>query len=878
MMENITSSTTLVVESQQTSFPLEDMVAHFINLISDFQTLWPVLLLIVALLISFVAPFRMNNITHNTLDKLKQSGKYIRDIYVEPNGIAETLRYFIFGFRKKRQLIRRYSSLFIGPSREALKKHGHRVCFSYFTPWKKIVSELEKEVDWFRHCEKDCHRPFRSSEESRDLELFAISYSHYRQALDSLLEDARLVRAKYCHLIGGAGCGKTNLMCSMAEAALANHYPCILVCAGDIKEDVNQAIINALNLPAFMRNYAQIVFCVTNIRCLLSRRKMIIMIDAINENDSKRFATTINQFVGIMSKYRSAKILFSCREEYYEQRTCRYEKDVSAPSPYVYKPNYAVKQKNVSEILIPGYKKHFAFTGELSDHVEYKLRTNMLLLRVFFEAFRGSSEHIVTIDKYQVFSKYISLITKDDPNVAHMIEALAAKMVDQKCFDSIRLDTFSQQEQDIYRRLATDGGVLLVTKLVDNPQSIIEKRYECISFVYDELRDYCLARHLLMNCTAQLPNILTQMKATVATPLEGIVKYCYEHYKSLQQFAAAKQLLYEYGFEQSRKESRHYHTHSIGFSMILESGSACTDYEISYIVNRIDRTHRTRYELDLIDFVTDEKRNPDIANRFVDQILESNHLQQVVKFADFFLDSYSVIRDPWYSNMAETIRMRHHTWKEEGTHPVGYARLHACLCVVWEKRNELAAISKEMRDEILRDLLMHLQKKEGISPEIMSCIMNKSNSNALQDYLMHFFWNEKHGCMLKHEDYHDPAYSSIDRFYYSKHRLIALPLLIRLRIIPNTYMGSRIKLLFREFTWHSFNMYSEYRKYYQKEMPSYCEYLKQKHYFTENEYNTWLCKKWRCKVYEDGLGHCTQGLLSSKIILETLQQYLGGEI
>lgn len=877
-MENITSPTTLVIESQQSSFPLEDMLDRVINIVSDLQTLWPVLLLIVALLVASFAPFRMNSITHNTLDKLKKSGKYIRDIYVEPNGIAETLRYFIFGLRKKRQLIRRYSSLFIGPSREALKKHGHRVCFSYFTSWKKIVSEIEKEVDWFRHCEEDRHRPFRSSEESRDLELFAISYRHYRQALDSLLEDARLVRAKYCHLTGGAGCGKTNIMCSMAEAALANHYPCILVCAGDIKGDINQAITNALNLPAFMSNYAQIVFCVTNILCLLRRKKMIIMVDAINENDSEPFAATINQFVGKMSKYRSVKILFSCREEYYEQRTCRYEKDVSAPSPYVYKPNYVVKQKNASEILIPGYKKHFAFTGELSDHVEYKLRTNMLLLRVFFEAFRGSSDHIVTIDKYQVFSKYISLITKDDPNVTHMIEALAAKMVDQSCFDSIRLDTFSQQEQDTYRRLANDGGVLLVTKLVDNPQSIIEKRYECISFVYDELRDYCLARHLLMNCTAQLPNILTQMKTTVATPLEGIVKYCYEHYKSLQQFAAAEQLLLEYGSEQSRKESRHYHAHSIGFSMIFESGSACTDYEISYIVNKIDRTHRTKYELDLIDFVTDERRNPDIANRFVDQILKSNSLQQVIKFAEFFLDSYSIMRDPWYSNIAETIRMRHRTWKEERTHPVGYARLYACLCIVWKKRNELDAISKDLRIETLRDLLEHLQKKEDILPEVMSCIISKNNSNAIQNSMFHFFWNEKHGYMLKREDYHDPAYSSIDRFYYSKHRIFALPLLIRLRIIPNTYMGSRIKLLFREFTWHSFNMYSEYRKYYQKEMPTYCEYLKQKHYFTENEYDTWLCKKWRCKVFEDGLGHCAQGLLSSKTILETLQQHLGGDI
>ena len=156
--------------------------------------------------------------------------------------------------------------------------------------------------------------------------------------------------------------------------------------------------------------------------------------------------------------------------------------------------------------------------------------------------------------------------------------------------------------------------------------------------------------------------------------------------------------------------------------------------------------------------------------------------------------------------------------------------------------------------------------------------MSKTYADVVQDSMLRFFWDEKHGCMLKREDYHDPAYSFIDRFYYSKHRIFVLPLQIRLGVIPNTYMGSRIKLLFKEFTWHSFNMYSEYLKYYRKEMPDYCEYLKQKHYFTETEYETWLNRSWRCKVFEDGLGHCAQGLLSNETILEMVQQHLGGKI
>lgn len=878
MIEQIASPTTLAIGSQQSSNSWEQVCEEIISIVGNFQTLWPVFVFIAALAISSIAPRWMNKLTRNTLDNLKQSGKYIHDIYVEPYGIAETLRYFLFGVCKKRQLIRRYSSLFIGPYRDILKKYGHRVCFSRFTPWSKIEVELQRETDWFRHSEEDHSRQLRTTEESRDFEIFDFHYKYFREALDGILEDAKLVRTKYCHLTGGAGCGKTNLMCRMAEAALAKGYPCILVCASSIKGDVSQAISNALNLPAFMSNHVEIVFFITNLLCWLRRKKMIIMIDAINENDSESFAATINEFVKHVIKYRSVKLLFSCREEYYEQRTSRYEKQPSVPNPYVYRPDYIVKQKDASEILIPAYRKYFAFDGQLSDYVEYRLRTNMLLLRVFFEAFRGSSEHVVSIDKYQVFKKYISLIAKDESRLINVIEVFAAKMVEQNRYDRIRLDAFSLQEQEILKKIATGGGVLFVTDLIDNPQSIVEQKYECISFVYDELRDYCLARYLLMNRSAELPNILEKMKLTIATPLEGIVKYCYEHYKAQRQFTAAQQLLCTYGSEQSQKEDIHYQPHSIGFSMIFESGIACMDYEISYIIHNIQLTLRMSNELDLIDFLTDEKRNPDIANRFVNQILESKKLQQIVEFAEYFLDSYNSMKDPWYSSIAEAIRLRHHVWKADCAYPLGYARLYACIRILWAKRDELQRISKELCNGTIRDLLKQLQIEEGILPEVMSCIMSKTYADVVQDSMLRFFWDEKHGCMLKREDYHDPAYSFIDRFYYSKHRIFALPLQIRLGVIPNTYMGSRIKLLFKEFTWHSFNMYSEYLKYYRKEMPDYCEYLKQKHYFTETEYETWLNRSWRCKVFEDGLGHCAQGLLSNETILEMVQQHLGGKI
>lgn len=877
MIDETVSLSKDVCEMQATNDPALIPWEEFIGFINDIQVLLPIFLFILLAIIIVLRKSRwMNSLTLNTLNNLKQSGKYIKEIYVEPYGVAEAVRYFLFGSEKKRQIIRRYYSLFIGSYRECLEKHGHFAKINSFMSWSKIQSQIDKELKFISRIEK-----FRAeeTEEGRDYELFVLNYKYYKQVLDDILQDVKMVRAKYCHLTGTAGCGKTNIMCSMAEAALSKKFPCILICADDIKGNVSHAINQALNLPAFVAKHAEMVFFFTNFLCWIQHKKLIIMIDAINENDSTIFAETINEFVEKMCKYSNTKILFSCREEYYEKRTSRYMKRPSVPLPYVYRPNYTVNHNKLSEILIPAYKKYFCFTGVLSDRVEYMLRTNMLLLRVFFEAFRGSSEHIVTINKYQVFKKYISLITQDDVSDMELLETIVSLMIEKSTFDKIQLSNFAPHEQEKLKKIACDGGVLLVTKLVENPQSIIEREYECISFVYDELRDYCLARYLLMNRKDELMRILGQMKQKVATPLEGIVKYCYEHYKEQKQFSNAEKLLYEYGNEQSKIEERYFDSHSIGLSMLFESGKPCADYEIRYLINNVDLANHIKHKLELIDLLSDEKRNPNIATRFVEQLLCSKNVHKAIDFATYFLNSFYELKEPWYSDMAENIRVNHYVWKTEGVHSIGYVRFFACIIALHCKKNEILSIANEAKDCTLSDIFVDVRKQNMQERNgMMACILENKDNREIQNIMFDYFWNEKHGFMLKREEEYNPAYTSIKRFYYKNHRIFALPLLMRLKIKPHTYMGTRIKLLFREFTSYSFNMYSEYRKYYRKEMSSYCEYLKQKHYFPENEYENWKTRNWRCKIFENGLGHCVQGLLGSREIHETVQKYLGGEI
>lgn len=83
-------------------------------------------------------------------------------------------------------------------------------------------------------------------------------------------------------------------------------------------------------------------------------------------------------------------------------------------------------------------------------------------------------------------------------------------------------------------RKTVNSGILLSKKLVFHEGTIARNEKEVVYFVFDEMRDYCLARQILLNNISaynvdgeSVIEKLKQLKATGASCTEGVIHYCY---------------------------------------------------------------------------------------------------------------------------------------------------------------------------------------------------------------------------------------------------------------------------------------------------------------------------------------------------------------
>lgn len=148
-----------------------------------------------------------------------------------------------------------------------------------------------------------------------------------------------------------------------------------------------------------------------------------------------------------------------------------------------------------------------------------------------------------------------------------------------------------------------NSGILLSKKLVFHEGTIARNEKEVVYFVFDEMRDYCLARQILLNNISaynvdgeSVIEKLKQLKATGASCTEGVIHYCYVFFKTDELVSKLGQTekmcnsildLYRIpeGGERKSYWSMRYREEfqNLGLRIILTSGLELTDFEITYI-------------------------------------------------------------------------------------------------------------------------------------------------------------------------------------------------------------------------------------------------------------------------------------------------------
>ena len=607
-----TQSMTSAMENECTEGVSFSMIIDLLSNFSDtIQNLWWLVTLGVLILVLMTSLFlirkKANKYTDEQIKKLIHDGKYIPGIFVELNNSKEVLRYFVYGKKWRKRLIKNFNYVYDNSYGEILKKacDNQNVCFrlNRMASTKKILETVNSAYEF--------HNNFRNSgiEFKQDYKesqiLFEIIQYPYNEILGSLLKYSKVANGKYLILTGSAGNGKTNLLCSISELLVNLKQTTIFLNAREIEGDILDFIFDELGLPDLYKKHKEIYLYLVNLLLTVQNKFLFIIVDAINENDSDGFGNQISAFINKIADYSRAKIVVSCRNEYYKERFRKYlVEKVNIP---VFE--FDLKEQHYTSTainrIIKTYSNHFNYSGNISLAVKSVLSEQLLLLRIFFEVNKDSNADVYSIRKHEIFAQYIEKLKQNNREYLEtVLDTVTDFMIHSDNYDEISITDLEKTgitSGDI--RKTVNSGILLSKKLVFHEGTIARNEKEVVYFVFDEMRDYCLARQILLNNISaynvdgeSVIEKLKQLKATGASCTEGVIHYCYVFFKTDELVSKLGQTekmcnsildLYRIpeGGERKSYWSMRYREElqNLGLRIILTSGLELTDFEITYI-------------------------------------------------------------------------------------------------------------------------------------------------------------------------------------------------------------------------------------------------------------------------------------------------------
>lgn len=583
---------------------------EIIDTIGTLQTAWGLVAacLVAILFIICVIAFRrnVNKATEAQIGKFIKEGKYLPSVYVELHRTMESLRYFAFSHKWKHRIIKQYNHLFKGYEGTRLKKiFGQKAIFklSIFSS----LSKLNNALGLMHVCLEDLKKNETEYYHQFGQIIWAIRNStyNYTYIIEQLQELSAMISRKNIVLIGSAGNGKTSLLCRMSEILIANKIPCMLINSRDIKEDCADYIIKKLPLAKVLQGKAGIYLRLVSILLFIQRKHLYILIDAINENDREVFVDSIGKLMEVFSKYNRIRILFTCRSEYFDSRYKILFSDGSE-DPYIFSLTEAHYDERATKKMIMAYMEHYKVNGPFSVDMHEKLMNSLFLTRIFFEVNSNRNECKLEFRNAEIYKLYFEKVAKEhsELNLKEIVNKIAELMFEYFSFDRIPMASMqlSSEDSNLFRRLLDNN--LIISHTIHSGKGITESEEEYVYFVFDEFRDFCLARYLLMvdehNRDNGYSTFFTQAGLLFSrrlSPTEGVVKYAYHHFKEIDRDDLCKRVLDTFGETdvQSILDWRNHKFRSqrwfsnFGFTLIFSEGDDISPFEVEYIRRCVEK-------------------------------------------------------------------------------------------------------------------------------------------------------------------------------------------------------------------------------------------------------------------------------------------------
>lgn len=581
-----------------------------VNSFGEIQTAWGLIVAVVLAVAFLYAIFsfrkRVNKRTSSQIQFFVKVKKYEPELYIELNRNMECLRYFVFSHNWKTRIVQAYNKLFAGYEGKRLKKAFKDDCVyrvSYFTKMSVIAQRLESLNRLFEsiRSEKEVYRE-NLGEYFYIVRNLAYDYS---KSINLLLENCDMITHKAVLLVGSAGNGKTNLLCKLSEVAIKSKIPVMLINSRDIDDNCTDYILNNLPLLKKLKGFSVIYLHLISFLLLVQRKHFYIFIDAINENDREVFVNSIGKTIDYFSKFPRIRILLTCRSEYFQSRYKNYF-DKCEHAPYLFDMMATHYDERALNKMFIAYQNHFNVKSEISLHAKKRLLSSLFLMKIFFEVNCNRNENIIELRNAEIYLSYIRKIAANIKEIDFLqtIYKIAGAMIEDCQYNYVNLNRVGIDGADREKLYQVLDNNLIISRTLLSGKGITESENEVVIFVFDEFRDFCLARYLLLYSEDKQDNEyllffdkVNEMFQNRQSPVEGIIKYGYYYFKTYGPPELSEKILTLYSETDiqyiANRENRYNPPYRLfdnfGLSLIFIDGGEITENELNFLKKYIAR-------------------------------------------------------------------------------------------------------------------------------------------------------------------------------------------------------------------------------------------------------------------------------------------------
>lgn len=529
-VSNIQQETNQIIEVNK--FELSEIVNY-----KDVIELFGVIFFIVALISIYIFYKRIiNRRSKNYYENNVRNKKYIEDIYVEIGETSEKIRYFIYAEKWKKRIRKSLKTI--------MSKNNKKIANKIY---KIRGISLNKKLDNYEKLlTKVKENKGKGVKYQNELWFLEHNSYYYRDEIGDLRQKLQIINSKILFILGKAGSGKTNLATYMAKLITEkNKYFCIYMNAKDIKDrNIEEYFKEFFYTDMIINKEREKLIYLYLITLKLLRKKMYIIVEALNENTDSNFVYNLSMFINKYSKYDNLRFIITSRIEFFD---VKYKKVIDE---YLINSYEMIEMDNsrINEIMkkrmIEKYRQYYNYTGSYNERVKKLIEESPILMRIFFETYKDTNKEVNDINKYSLLLNYIKNVQDRTANinVMEILNKIANKMLELKKFDSIGIKDIEVNSEELEQLI--NENVLLNKSIIKSENSLEEETEEIIMFTFDELRDFLISRIIASNENEH--EVLNFIEKTINNkePIaEGVLRNIYLNYKTKQNVKMCEALL-----------------------------------------------------------------------------------------------------------------------------------------------------------------------------------------------------------------------------------------------------------------------------------------------------------------------------------------------